>query len=155
MIPSGGYVRNRDGGWDRVYRDGDVGGSGWPEPWPDPIYRFLQIDPVPPFTNRSPPPEIPEIHMTMRAKFTVTMLTIGVGFAQLKMQPVGGKTGPDGKYVFEAENTKFWKASPAGDFAITVNSDAPAFPLVTAMKVGDEFYLDFTPAIVVDQPSPA
>jgi hypothetical protein len=54
----------------------------------------------------------------------------------LKMSPVYGNGDPN------HENTKFWEASPSGSFQIgVVNLDA-----VEHMKLGEEFYIDITPA---------
>ncbi len=148
MIISGGYFKNRHGEWER-FEAPEVGESEEPRPepwpWPHPAARFMA----------NPPDPIKEpIMPTMRAKFYVTEIVRYQGGIRLNMRPVGG-TYKDGKYEPQTENSKFWEASPSGQFSIGVNEKAPAFPTVEAMKVGDAFYLDFTPAIVVDQPAPA
>ncbi len=54
----------------------------------------------------------------------------------IRMSPVYGNKDP------KHENTKFWQASPTGEFVLgTVNADAAA-----QFEVGKEYYIDITPA---------
>jgi hypothetical protein len=86
--------------------------------------------------------------MAVRAKFKVVSITEmeGYDYSQdpvkpapmytIKASPVYGNGDP------EHENTKFWQASPSGSLELgTINAAAAA-----QFKVGQEFYLDFTPA---------
>jgi hypothetical protein len=81
--------------------------------------------------------------MSVRAKFVLNRIEIS-RYGQEEMRtflfsPVFGKNGkPD------HENSKFWKASPSGELKLgTVNPEVwPQFEL------GQEYYLDFTPAPV-------
>lgn len=81
----------------------------------------------------------------IRAKFVVSTVNLSEGFAHLKMRPVHGKH-VEGKYVPQAENSKFWEASPSGEFQISVSDKVPAHATIAALRPGQEFYLDLTPA---------
>lgn len=89
----------------------------------------------------------------MRCKFTLNSITrrtgsvpkVGddgkVGYVpgetwSLEFSPVYGNGDPN------HENTKFWQASPSGQFTLgTVNKAA-----VDSLELGREYYLDITPA---------
>jgi hypothetical protein len=83
--------------------------------------------------------------MRIRAKFTVSSVTRYQGGVRLEMAPVMG-TYVDGKYVPETENSRFWDASPSGRFEICVQEKMPAYAEIVALKPGDAYYLDLTPA---------
>lgn len=70
----------------------------------------------------------------MRAKVRLNSI-LDSGYSKtLKMAPVTGKATP--------EDAAFWKATPCGSIELQVdNLDA-----VKDMKVGQFFYVDFTPA---------
>lgn len=83
--------------------------------------------------------------MTVRAKFVVTNITRGTEYAQIEMRPVMPKY-VDGKLIPDSENSRFWDASPSGEFKMNVQSKASGFPFIAAMNPGDEFYFDIIPA---------
>jgi hypothetical protein len=69
----------------------------------------------------------------MRAKVRLNSITDNGWQKVLKLAPVtGGST----------ENDSFWKATPNGSIELGVDN----LPAVEGMKVGDEFYVDFTKA---------
>ena len=61
----------------------------------------------------------------------------------LIMSPVYGSGDP------KHENTKFWQASPSGQFTLGVVNLAA----VEHMELGQEFYIDITPAAAVKEDS--
>jgi hypothetical protein len=88
----------------------------------------------------------------MRAKFKLNSVTLSIGSKQvvedgvtkyvpaemhtLTMNPVYANNDPN------HENSKFWAASPGGEFKLNcVNADA-----VKDLKLGAEYYLDITEA---------
>ena len=88
--------------------------------------------------------------MKTRCKFVVNSLTDTMGSKKnketgsyepaiqrsVKMSPVYGNNDPN------HENTKFWEASPCGQFELSVINLAAAEIFV----VGKEYYLDISPA---------
>ncbi len=88
--------------------------------------------------------------MTVRTKFRCNSIThlinhiydqdlkqsIPTPARSISMSPVYGNGDPN------HENSKFWKASPAGTLSLDVVNAAAA----DLFEVGKEYYLDFTPA---------
>lgn len=70
----------------------------------------------------------------MRAKVRLNSITDRGWQKELLFNPVTGGKSP--------ENASFWKATPSGSITLGVDNLAA----VADMKVGDEFYLDFTKA---------
>lgn len=101
----------------------------------------------------------------MRCKFRVTKITRSMGGKSVpdlenpgrskwvpmeawtvEMRPVSGNGDPS------HENTKFWNASPSGEFKVeTVNKEA-----VEDLVLDGEYYFDITPAFsTIAPPAPA
>ncbi len=83
--------------------------------------------------------------MSVRAKFKVDSKVehfySGQVMVSVNMTPVGPKW-IDGVTIPDHENSKFWSASPSGEFKLgTVNKDAAA-----ELELGKEYYLDISPA---------
>lgn len=81
----------------------------------------------------------------VRAKFVVSSITEHAygdkHMKTVKMSPVSPKY-EGGKVVPDAENSKFWDASPSGEMTLgTINMEAAA-----QFELGKPYYLDFTPA---------
>jgi len=71
--------------------------------------------------------------MTVRAKFKLTRRAEGAEGFNLDFQPVTSGS---------PENDQFFKYTPWGELKIgTINADA-----AQSFAVGEEYYLDFTPA---------
>lgn len=69
----------------------------------------------------------------IRAKFNVQSITKHFGGGvTVKLQPV--TTGSE-------ENKNFWKYTPSGELTMNIHGEASDM-----FNVGQEFYLDFTPA---------
>lgn len=98
---------------------------------------------------------------TTRCKFRLDKIEISMTQRQAKNADGSFKKDERGHYVYEAaelrtlvlfpvyhnndpthENTKFWEASPSGEFKLGVVN----LPAVAHMKIDQEFYIDITPA---------
>jgi hypothetical protein len=79
--------------------------------------------------------------MIVRAKFKVDSIErqqwgVGQEVHTIKMSPVYKTSDPND------ENSKFWKASPSGSIQLgCANPEA-----VKQFELGQEYYIDFTPA---------
>ncbi len=71
--------------------------------------------------------------MTVRAKFTVDIVTQTVNGYAIKLNPVVGDGSP--------ENNNFYKWTPSGSIDLQIVSTLTA----AAFKVGKPYYVDFTP----------
>jgi hypothetical protein len=83
---------------------------------------------------------------TVRAKFKVTSIEYYESPAQsarVKMAPVYSSKNAKGEYVQNEENKSFWQATPTGELWMHINNPSA----VAAFVVGNEYYLDFTPAL--------
>lgn len=88
---------------------------------------------------------------SMRAKMVVSNVTqyktpegkVGSEVLEFRAVCKSDGYGPDGK----DENNSFATWTPSANLAMTVNNP----DLVDKMKIGDTFYVDFTPVLVVQR----
>lgn len=99
--------------------------------------------------------------MTVRCKFKVTQIAMHEGQRRVRDDVGDWKKGGSGHFITESclagsvtmapvyanddakhENSKFWDASPSGEFKMQVNN----LEALKALEVGKQYYIDISAA---------